>query len=66
MIIGSNSVMMPNIVIEEGAVVGANSFVNKNCSSWKIYAGTPMKFIKNRSKNCLELLDKFKKNIILL
>ena len=65
-IIGSNSVMMPNIVIEEGAVIGANSFINKNCSSWNIYAGNPIKFIKNRSKNCFELLEKFKKNIVLM
>jgi acetyltransferase-like isoleucine patch superfamily enzyme len=59
-IIGSNSVMMPDIIIEEGAVIGANSLINKNCSSWNIYAGTPIKFIKNRSKNCLEILEKFK------
>ena len=65
-IIGSNSVIMPNIMIEEGAVVGANSFVNTSCSSWKIYGGTPIKFIKDRNKNCLEVLDKFKKNIVLL
>jgi len=65
-IIGSNSVIMPDIIIEEGVVVGANSFVNKSCTSWKMYAGSPIKFIKNRSNECLKKLDDFKKNIILL
>jgi len=65
-IIGSNSVIMPDINISEGAVIGANSFINKNCDSWKIYAGSPIRFIKNRKQDCLVLLDDFKKNIILL
>ena len=65
-IIGSNSVIMPKIIIEDGAVVGANSFINKNCYSWKIYAGSPIKFIKNRKTDCLKLLQEFEKNNILL
>ena len=54
-VIGSNSVIMPNITIEEGTAIGANSFINKNTDEWKIYAGSPIKFIKNREKNCLKL-----------
>jgi galactoside O-acetyltransferase len=65
-IIGSNSVIMPEITIEDGAVVGALSFVNKNCNSWNIYAGSPIKFIKNREKDCLKLLKEFENEIILL
>jgi len=65
-VIGSNSVIMPNIIINDGVAIGANSFINKNCDEWKIYAGSPIKFIKNRKKDCLKLLDDFKKNIILL
>jgi acetyltransferase-like isoleucine patch superfamily enzyme len=57
---------MPDITISEGAVIGANSFINKNCDSWKIYAGSPIRFIRNRKQDCLVLLDDFKKNIILL
>ena len=60
-IVGSNSVIMPNITIEEGVSIGANSFVNKHCESWKIYAGTPIKFIKDKSKNCLILKNKYEK-----
>ena len=65
-IIGSNSVIMPDITINEGAVIGANSFVNKSCEVWKIYAGSPIKFIKNRKKNCLVILEEFRKNTVLL
>ena len=54
-VIGSNSVIMPNITIEEGTAIGVNSFINKNTDEWKIYAGSPIKFIKNREKNCLKL-----------
>lgn len=60
-VIGSNSVVMPNSIINEGVAIGANSFVNKSCNPWSIYAGSPSKFIKNRGKKCLELSQKLKK-----
>ena len=65
-IVGANSVIMPCININEGSVIGANSFVNKNCEPWKIYAGSPIKFIKNREQSCLEILEEFKKTITLV
>jgi len=60
-VIGSNSVIMPNIIINTGVAIGACSFVNKSCDSWKIYAGTPIKFIKNRNNNCLILEKELEK-----
>lgn len=50
--IGSNSVIMPNNTIPEGTVIGANSFVPTNFpfEEWSVYAGTPIKKIKNRNK----------------
>jgi galactoside O-acetyltransferase len=65
-IVGSNSVILPCITINEGAVIGANSFINKNCESWKIYGGSPIKLIKNRQQTCLEILEEFKQTITLL
>ena len=50
-IIGSNSIITPNIIIEEGTMVKPLSFVNKNTEPWKIYEGNPIKFIKNRNIN---------------
>jgi acetyltransferase-like isoleucine patch superfamily enzyme len=46
--LGTNVVVMPGVTIGEGAVVGANSFVNKDIPAWTIYAGSPAKFIRNR------------------
>lgn len=55
--IGASCVIMPNIVIEEGVVVGAMSFVNKTMSAWTINAGIPCKKIKDRSQNLLKLMN---------
>lgn len=54
--VGASSVIMPNITLEEGAVVGAMSFVNKSLSAWSINAGIPCRFLKSRSKNLLNKL----------
>jgi len=52
-VIGAGSVVMP-CTIGEGVAIGANSFVNKDCEPWTIYAGTPIKKIKERSKDLLQ------------
>ena len=49
-IIGSNSVVIANTSIKDGATVGALSLVKKNLNSWSVYAGCPAKFIKKRKK----------------
>lgn len=41
--IGSHSVIMPDVVIGEGAVVGAFSFVNKSIPAHAIAFGIPVK-----------------------
>lgn len=48
--IGANCTLMPDIVIGEGAVIGASSFVNKDVEPWGIYAGSPAKKIGERKK----------------
>jgi galactoside O-acetyltransferase len=47
--IGARSVIMP-VKIGEGAVIGANSFVNKDLDPWGIYVGSPAKKIGERKK----------------
>lgn len=54
--IGSGSVLLPNLTIEEGVAVGAMSLITKSLDSWGIYAGCPAKFIKERSKKILTIL----------
>ncbi|MEG4144888.1 acyltransferase [Microcoleus sp. Pol12B5] len=50
-IIGANTVILPGVVIGEGAAIGANSLVTKDCEAWKIYAGSPAKAIKIRPQD---------------
>jgi len=52
--IGASSVVLPNLTIHEGTVVGAMSLVNKSLGSWGVYAGIPAKFIKERRKELLK------------
>jgi len=65
-IIGANTVILPGVIISEGAAIGANSLVTKDCEPWKIYAGSPAKAIKTRPQDkileleaqlCQELYD---------
>lgn len=58
-IVGSGSVILPNVIIGEGTAVGACSLVTKNCIPWSIYLGTPAKKLKERNKYLLELEKKF-------
>lgn len=60
--IGANSVIMPSITFEEGAVCGAFSFVNKNLKSWTINVGIPIRYLKQRNKNILDLSKKLETN----
>jgi acetyltransferase-like isoleucine patch superfamily enzyme len=46
--IGANAVIMPGITIGEGAIVGANSFVNRDVPPGKIYVGNPAREIKKK------------------
>ena len=45
-IIGCGSVLLPNISIGEGVSVGALSLVKSNCDPFFVYAGNPLKKIK--------------------
>lgn len=55
--IGAACVVMPSVTIKEGSVVGAMSFVNKSTEKWSIFAGTPIRFIKERKKELLKYID---------
>lgn len=55
-IIGSNAVILPGVTIGEGAVVGANSLIHKDCEPWTVNFGAPAKKIGKRpSEKILEL-----------
>lgn len=54
--IGCNSVVFPNLTIGEGSVVGAMSLVKGNLDKWGIYAGVPVKRIKERNDRLKRLI----------
>lgn len=54
-VVGTGSVILPGVVLDEGSVVGALSLVKKSTSSWSINAGVPAKKIKDRKKDLLDV-----------
>ena len=54
-IVGSGSVILPGVTLEEGVAVGALSLVNRNCEAFGIYAGNPARHLKERKRDLLEL-----------
>jgi galactoside O-acetyltransferase len=53
-IIGSGSVVLPGVTIEEGCSVGALSLMNKSVAGWGIYFGSPARRIGERSQQLLD------------
>ena len=54
-IVGSGCVILPGVTLETGVAVGALSLVNKNCKEFGVYIGSPVKRIKERRKELLNL-----------
>jgi len=58
-LIGSGAVLLPGIIVNTGAVIGALSLVYENCEEFYIYKGNPAKKLIKRSKKLLELEKEF-------
>ncbi|MCU0512907.1 MAG: acyltransferase [Anaerolineae bacterium] len=55
-IVGANSVVLPGVVIGEGAVIMPNSVITQNCAPWRLYAGYPLRPVSVRpSETILQL-----------
>lgn len=61
-ILGTGSVVLPGVTIEEGVAVGALSLVYTSCSAFGIYAGIPARRIKERSRELLVREQEFLKS----
>lgn len=46
--IGDNAIILPNVTIGNGAIIGAGSLVTKDIPDYTIVGGVPAKFIKDR------------------
>jgi galactoside O-acetyltransferase len=56
-IIGANSIVLPSTVIGEGAAIGANSLITKDCEPWTLYYGSPARPIRPRPKEKILALE---------
>jgi acetyltransferase-like isoleucine patch superfamily enzyme len=54
-IVGSGSVVLPNVCVGCGSAIGALSLVKVSLPPWGIYAGCPVRKIKDRSQELLKL-----------
>ncbi|MCG3210037.1 MAG: dTDP-4-amino-4,6-dideoxy-D-glucose acyltransferase [Anaerolineae bacterium] len=54
--VGANAVILPDIVIGEGAVIGAGAVVTKDVPPWTIVSGVPARAIGVRSKSAINML----------
>ena len=54
-IIGSGTVILPKVVIGEGASVGAQSLVRKDLDPWGVYFGVPVRRVSERKRDLLAL-----------
>ena len=53
-IVGSGSVILPGVCLEEGVAVGALSLVSKSCAAFGVYSGNPARRISERKRDLLE------------
>lgn len=58
-IVGSGSIIMPDVEIGIAASVGALSFVNKNIDDFSVVFGHPLRSIGKRKEQILELEKKY-------
>lgn len=56
-IIGTNSILLPGVTIGEGAAIGANSLVTRDCDPWTIYLGSPAKPYRRRPDEHIRRLE---------
>lgn len=56
-IVGSNSTVLPNVRLADGAAVGAQSLVKTDIPSWSLYGGIPARHLKNRNREQILRLE---------
>ncbi len=58
-IIGCGSIILPGVTLGEGASIGAQSLVKGDCEAFCVYAGNPLRKIRARKRDLLELEKAF-------
>jgi dTDP-4-amino-4,6-dideoxy-D-glucose acyltransferase len=52
-IVGAKSVVLPNLCIPDGVTIGCLSLVKKSLQPWTVYAGIPVRPLKDRPRSAL-------------
>lgn len=58
-VVGAGTVILPGADLCDGVAVGALSLVNRRLDSWTIYAGVPVRRLRNRSREILSLEERY-------
>jgi galactoside O-acetyltransferase len=58
-VIGCGSIILPNVILEDGVVIGALSLIRKKCEEFWIYSGVPAKKVSERKRDILEVEKTF-------
>lgn len=62
-IVGANSTVLPNVIFNDGAAVGAQSLVKDDIPAWELFGGVPARKIKIRnSEEILKLEREWRSN----
>ena len=48
--VGAGAVILPRLIIVEGAIIGAGAIVTKDVESYTVVVGNPAKVLKNKNK----------------
>ena len=54
-IVGTGTVILPGVTLEEGVAVGALSVIRRNCAAFSIYSGNPARRVGERKQDLLAL-----------
>lgn len=59
--VGAGAILLPNITLAEGSVVGAGAVLTKSTEPWVVYAGNPARPLKERNKK--QILENYQKMV---
>lgn len=62
--IGTSSLILPGVTIQEGAVIGAGSVVTKDIPKCAVVGGNPARILKYRDENIYQKLASENKQIV--
>jgi galactoside O-acetyltransferase len=57
--VAARSMVLPGVTLGEGAVLGALSLAKESLAAWYIYGGVPARRLRERSKDVLQLEERF-------